>query len=189
MRDYQNIERYLNEFSEQIYEQPPDDKHTEWAKWVIDHWVSVLVGCKNVLDVGCGQGFCKPLFERFGIAWTGVTLGYDAVVCQDANLPVLNEDFSFLSAKNESYDLIFSRHSLEHSPMPLLTLMEWYRVSKQWLCVIFPNPEFWTVKGKNHYSVMYKDQSLHILETAGWRVIWENISKEEYRFMCEKIRK
>ena len=159
MRDYRNFESYVNKLSNSIYEQPPDEGHTKWATEVINNWVTQMPTASTVLDLGCGQGFCKPLFEALGKQWTGVTLGPDYLVCKDKGYDVYNYDFSFLEEiADDSYDLLFSRHSLEHSPFPLLTLMEWYRVSKQWLCLILPNPVFWTVTGRNHYSVMYPDQ-------------------------------
>jgi hypothetical protein len=35
-------------------------------------------------------------------------------------------DFHFIDSGGEIYDLIFARHALEHSPMPILALMEWH---------------------------------------------------------------
>lgn len=190
MRRYDQFERYLNKLSNQIYEQPPDIGHTSWAIDVIDKWISQMPTCTSVLDVGCGSGFCKPLFEKYGKTWAGVTLGRDAIICEQNEIsPVFNADFSFLDMiEKESYDLVFSRHSLEHSPFPILTLMEWYRVSKQWLCVILPNPMFWTVRGQNHYSVVYPDQAKWNFEQSGWGIIWEDHTPEEMRYMLEKQR-
>jgi len=186
MRDYTNVDRYLNELLEDVYEQPEDPKHKEWARWTIDNWCSQLVGCHTVLDVGCGQGFAKDLFAQFGIAYVGVTLGKDYLVCKEKGLDVYNEDFTFLHFQDKSFPLIFARHSLEHSVMPLVSLMEWNRVSSQWLCVVLPNPSYWKVNGRNHYSVLYLDQIKWLFALSGWHILWENISNEEYRFMCEK---
>jgi SAM-dependent methyltransferase len=87
------------------------------------------------------------------------------------------------------FDLVFARHVLEHSPMPLLTLMEWHRVAKQWLCVIVPDPRAFAPGGRNHYYVLSKELWRPIIARAGWAVIWEEDTREpfEHRFMCEKV--
>ena len=81
----------------------------------------------------------------------------------------------------------FPRHSLEHSPMPLLTLMEWHRVARQYLMLIVPNPDYYTYIGKNHYAVMDKQQLSWLLRRAGWRVVAKDFSEfTELRFLCNK---
>jgi hypothetical protein len=107
-------------------------------------------------------------------------------------------DFSFLDYPDNSFDLIFSRHSLEHSPMPLLTLMEWARVGANWLGLVLPAPEWYTYKGLNHYSVMNFEQVQVMLDVAGWHVMWKDIDElpngdgivapHEYWLMCERKR-
>lgn len=187
-RDYRHLEHYLNILSNDIYEQPEDTGHTAYAKEVIDAWCSKLLSCKNVLDVGCGQGFCKPLFERLGIDWTGVTVGPDFIYCLDNKVgPVYNEDFNFLPFYENSFDLVFSRHSIEHSFSPLFSLFEWRRVTKQWVCIVVPNPKHFTVRGKNHLSVLYDDQWKWLFEVSKLHMIWEHITDFEYRFMLEKV--
>jgi ubiquinone/menaquinone biosynthesis C-methylase UbiE len=139
------------------------------------------------LDVGCGQGDGQPWFEEIGVKYTGVTLGEDYVVAQRNNRNVLLQDFSFLDFPDNSFDMIFARHSLEHSPMPLLTLMEWNRVGKSFLCLILPQPKYWKWAGRNHYSVMSRSTALFLLHRAGWNDIWQDHEDErEYRFMCTK---
>ena len=83
--------------------------------------------------------------------------------------------------------IIFSRHYLEHSPFPLLTLMEWHRVSKKYLCLVLPNPEYFTYVGRNHYAVMGdKTQIRWLLRRAGWKIIKRKYTEFEYRYLCEK---
>jgi len=186
-RNYKHVERYLNELLQDIYNQPPDEGHTNWARDVITGWCSKLVGCNTVLDIGCGAtGFCQPIFAEFGINWTGITLGDDYITCKNSGLNVYNSDMSFLPFEDESFDLVFARHSLEHSVMPLISLMEWHRVSKQWVCVILPKPEKFTYTGKNHYSIMPHVQLVWLAARAGLRPIWEKVTDDEIRVMFEK---
>lgn len=188
MRDYKRIELYLNSLLEDIYAQPPDEGH-QWA--IVDcaaRWLSLLTGVNSILDVGCGQGQAIPVLKKYAGKVTGVTLGEDCGICQAKGFDVRQEDMSFLSFPDNSFDLVWARHTLEHSPMPLLTLMEWHRVSKQWLCLIVPDLEHFGPTGQNHYYVLRSDQWANLLERAGWHPIWEDNSNQmEYRFMCEKV--
>lgn len=201
MRDYTNIDRYLNKLALDVYAQPEDAGHTALSKKVIDFWMSRMTTCHSVLDVGCGTGFCQSMFERWGINYYGIALGDDVVVAQELGRNVKKMDFSFLEFEDEFVDLIFARHSLEHSPMPLLTLLEWTRVSRNWLGIVLPAPEWYTYVGHNHYSVMNMEQIKNLLDMAGWNILWEkidflapdkkspdNLLPHEYWIMSEKRR-
>ncbi len=201
MRNYENIDGYINKLYGEIYPQPPDDGHTTLAQSVIDHWGSKMTTCHSVLDVGAGQGFCQPMFERWEMKYEGIALGEDVIIAQELGRNVKRMDFSFLGYSDNSFDLIFARHSLEHSPMPLLTLMEWTRVAKNWLGIILPAPEWYTFIGQNHYSVMNHAQIENLLDVAGWRILWNEVKSlpfdkdkpdqlmpNEYWIMSEKKR-
>lgn len=175
MRNWTRHDQYLNILARDIYLQPEDPGHTALARKVIDTWMSRMTTCKSVLDVGCGEGFCQPMFERWGIQYEGVCLGEDFIVAQERGRNVKKMDFSFLEYEDESFDLIFARHSLEHSPMPLLTLFEWERVARYWLGIVLPHPDWYGFKEKNHYSVMYHDQVFNLLDRAGWKVLWDDV--------------
>jgi len=190
-RNYTHIDQYLNELQGDIYAQPMDDGHAAMFRHVIDNWVTKMTSCNTVLDVGCGQADAQEWFEELGIIYKGVTLGSDYQYALRHDRNVANEDFSFLPYPDASFDLIWARHSLEHSPMPLLTLMEWHRVSRAWLCLIMPQPLYFQWGGKNHYSVMSLSQAEFLLDRAGWKVMWRDHQSDEreYRWMCEKIGK
>jgi SAM-dependent methyltransferase len=193
MRFYGHIDSYLDKLTEDIYPQPPDELQQLYGEDVIRGWLNGLEDCNNVLDVGCGQGQFQETFEECNIRWVGVTLGTDYDVCRNNGLNVVYGDFSFLMMYDNQYDLIFARHSLEHSPFPILTLMEWRRVSNKYLCVILPNPygeiahsHVGAYKGQNHYSVMTREHFLWLAERAGWKLIKELKNEFEMRFLLEK---
>lgn len=195
MRNWKNIDRYLNILAEDIYPQPEDKGHTQLSLEVINRWLSRMTTCTSVLDLGCGTGFCQPMFEKFGVAYEGICLGRDYVDALERGRNVKRMDYHFLEYDDNSFDMLFARHSLEHSPMPLLALMEWARVSRSWLGIILPAPEWYTYSGLNHYSVMNKEQIANLLNRAGWRIIWDEGYKierdgteipNEYWIMCEK---
>lgn len=190
MRNYCHIERYLNELSGDIYEQPPDGGHQAALEIVILKWVSSLQGLNSVLDVGCGQGQAFAALSKYAKRVTGVTLGNDAIICQEKDLEVYSYDMSFLPFDDNEFDLVFSRHSLEHSAMPLLTLMEWQRVARQWMLLVVPTLKAFGPGGLNHYYVLTPEQWANLLDRAGWHIIWTDDSeKMEHRYMCEKKRR
>lgn len=188
MEKYVNFDKHYQELLGDIYPQPPDAWHTAKAKEVIDLWIPPL-GWKSVLDVGCGVGFAQEFFDNYGVEYFGVCLGQsDYDMARELRRSVSIGDFNFLDFPDESFDLIFSRHSLEHSPFPILSLMEWHRVSKAWLCLVVPRPEYVQWTGRNHLSVANREQVIFWLDRAGWRVIKEDDTcPEEYRFLCLKM--
>lgn len=179
VRDYLHIDGYLDKLQEEIYPQPEDEGHTSFAKEAID-WMFNQIGKKyasfqtenaSVLDVGCGVGFCQKFFAERGMTWNGITLGYDDYVTgRSNNKEIYLQDMSFLKFKKDSFDLIFARHILEHSPMPLLTLMEWHRVSRKFAYIVLPSPEYWGHCGKNHYYVLEKQNWECLFESSDWKI-------------------
>lgn len=179
---------YLKELRLDVYPQPEDSGHAEWARDAIFSWSSWLIQCKDVLDVGCGVAFVQPWFEEFGLDYIGVCLGekdYEDAV--DLGRRVVRGDFHNLSEIQRPVDFIFSRHSLEHSPMPLLALMEWHRVCNRFLGLVLPNPEYFGWAGRNHYSVMNEKQASFLLDRAGWKVLRFDETEPELRFICLKV--
>jgi len=165
MRNYKNIDLYLNKLSSEIYMQPEDPGHSDWAEQAIGLLYSFIDCPKSnlsVLDVGCATGFCKKLFKPFTSNWVGSDFFIDGT------------DFSFLNKyEDNSFDIIFARHVLEHSPMPLLTLMEWARISTRYAMIILPAPEYWQVYGRNHYYVLPKENWWNLFNIAGWKIVKE----------------
>jgi ubiquinone/menaquinone biosynthesis C-methylase UbiE len=190
LREYKHFDYFLNILMTDIYPQPPDDQHSNAIEDVCTKWLPDIAGIETILDVGCGQGQAMEILARYGKV-TGVTLGSDADFCQANGLDVRREDMSFLSFDDEAFDLIFARHTLEHSPMPLITLMEWRRVSKQYLLLVLPTLAHYGPGGQTHYYVLSPAQWLNLLDNAGWKIIWVDSSREqkvpfEHRYLCEK---
>lgn len=178
MRNYKHIDQYLDKLIEQIYPQPQDPGHTAWATESIQAFMSNVQDVKTVVDMGCGEAFCEDIFLPYGVDYEGVCLGKDFEVAIVNGRNVYEYDFSFWPYRDEVYDLVYSRHSLEHSPMPLLTLMEWHRVSKKYVGIVVPSPEHWKYVGQNHYYVLHDPQWRNLFDVAGFDVTYFNIKRQ-----------
>ena len=171
MRDYSRFDGYLNRLCEDIYPQPADDGHLAWAECAIGHLRDDLGDMKTVLDVGCGTGFCSDVFQELGLVYKGITASpEDRRQAKKNNVCVSLGDMTYLPNSDGSIDLVFARHVLEHSPFPIITLMEWWRVSRRYLYLVAPAPDYWGYAGKNHYSVAGKAQLEWWLNRAGWQI-------------------
>lgn len=187
MRDYSHIDHYLNQLVTDVYPQPPDDLHERFTQTVIEEFFPVNMNNATVLDVGCGQGGAAKYFIQKNMFWTGVTLGSDYDVCKAKGLAVYQADFSFLPFPDNNFDIVFARHSLEHSPFPLLTLMEWHRVAKNYLCLVLPSPKHFKYFGRNHYAVMTNSQALWLTARAGWEPVMKDYDElQELRYLFQK---
>lgn len=180
--DWYYIEKFYQELiKNDVYEQPDKSGRIEISRAIIN--AAPIQELKTVLDVGCGYGYAQDLFP--GFEYIGITAS--AKECNEAQAkgrPVLLMDYNFIRLARE-FDLIFSSHSLEHSPFPLLTLMEWGRVARNLLLVV-PNPEYYGYIGKNHYSVSEPQQVRWWLRRAGWRVTWNQITSTDLAFFATR---
>ena len=101
--------------------------HCIYWQWFLAQGVESDI--KTVLDVGCGTGHLAEHFLYQGFDVTGVTVNpHEKKECLRRGLKVIEDDFHFLSVADESFDMVVSSHSLEHSISPLFALWEWKRV-------------------------------------------------------------
>lgn len=161
---------HINSLEKDIYVQPDSPGHIAWATDAINNLLPADV--HTTLDVGCGSGFCSQYLPGY----TGITLGkddYESAISKGRN--VLLMDMTNIDLGKHSFDLIFARHVLEHSPFPVVSLMEWHRIAKTYLILIAPAPDYWGWGGQNHYSVANQKQLWWWLRRAGWKVIKQEI--------------
>lgn len=194
MKNFRHFDIYLNELLNDVYGQKVDKGHSKMMSDILYKWIPNLTSVHSILDIGCGEA-CRAgrILKRINpnITYEGITTGQEYLLAKKSGFEVKNMDMSFLDYPDNSFDLIFARHVAEHSPMPILSLMEWNRVCRDFLCLIVPNPDFYArAGGQNHYYVLYADQWEALARRAGFHKIWEDMSNPtEYRFMLEKKNK
>jgi len=102
-------------------------------------------------------------------------LGEDVAICRSKGLNVLPMDQSFLEFADESFDLLWCRHVLEHSIFPLFTLSEYKRLVKRgghvYVEVPAPDTSCAHQLNPNHYSVFGQSMWLRLFERAGFSVL------------------
>ncbi|MEX2142598.1 MAG: class I SAM-dependent methyltransferase [Pirellulales bacterium] len=166
-RRWELIDEYVELLEKDVYDEPVTVNHARISREAFQTFVvpkKTSIG--KLLDVGCGQGLMLQLCRDAGISAVGVTLSRkDREACQAKGFEVSHGDQSFLEFADESFDVVWSRHCLEHSPMPLLTLFEYNRVLKTGgnCYVEVPQPDSLHVDNPNHYS-LFSDR--------GWRSLF-----------------
>lgn len=176
--------RMYNEwlYNHHVYDEEESVLHKTITKEVVTHYIDPLELSKDsvILDLGCGPGYFLDEMKEQGFSnITGVTLSdVDSKLCIDKGHAIKKLDFSFLSSKegfvDESVDLIFMRHALEHSPYPIFTLIECNRVLKQgakmYIEVPAPNCDRKFEFYPNHYSIMTDTQLAALLIRTGFEI-------------------
>lgn len=88
---------------------------------------------KTVLEIGCGTGHFRKFFDDKNISWIGIDI--------NATGPsVLFGDFNNIPFLDNTFDLVLSCHSFEHTLDPIRTLREIKRVSQQFIWLSTPYP-------------------------------------------------
>jgi SAM-dependent methyltransferase len=124
-------------------------------KWEHDAAIEDLVGCRKILEVGCGQGaFIERLIREYAFEAVGIELNHSAVeVAQAKHLPVFSmnlQDFSKI--KRGYFDAVCAFQVLEHISDPLGFLRNTVNAIKVGgkLILSVPNSESFTKYAENN---------------------------------------
>ena len=126
---------------------------------------------KNVLDVGFGTGYSLKKFKEAGIKVTGITMNDEEMKAATGH-DVKIMDMAMLDFEDETFDFIWCRHALEHSVMPFIALLEFYRVLQEggFVYIEVPSDCIFSIENTSHYS-LFRDEAWHALfEKAGFSV-------------------
>ena len=169
-------------YTAHIYDEGPSTFHEQLTSRVVEQYIDQINLDKNakILDMGCGPGYFLDEMKKRGYTdLVGVTLSPgDIKTCEEKGHTIKKYDLSFIPQKDgyydESVDFIFSRQSLEHSPYPIFTLMEYNRLLKQgsqmYLEVPAPDADRKHEYNLNHYSVLGINQLVALLVRTGFKI-------------------
>lgn len=178
------IERFLD-FLEmvagQTYPEVPTEPHQSITGIMLDQILKSVSFCKpgRILDVGCGQGPALDVIRDRGFHAVGITINdEDLRVCRSKGHEVYKMDQSFLDFPDGSFDLVWARHCVEHSIMPLFTLHGFRRILKPggfvYLEVPAPDTSCQHEQNENHYSVLTRSSWQSLLARSGFRITWQD---------------
>ena len=177
--DRDTINQRLQEFRDycltHVYSEPDSSLHTNLINQMVEKIQSTYPPEGKMLDVGCGTGYAMQKFKELGntAEMTGLTLSHvDAEAARARGFEVVEQDMSFTDFEDSTFDYLWVRHSLEHSPYPLLTLREFYRIMKPGAAayIEMPSPKCDRLLEDydNHYSIMGSRQWQCLMKRAGF---------------------
>ena len=203
------IKFYYDHVLGQVYAEGHAPFHQSITKDVVGKFIDPLNLPKdaNIIDLGSGPGyFLDEMRSRGYTNLTGIGLSDDDLaICRNNGHQVRKSDMNFLDDRDESVDLLFCRHSLEHSPFPYITLLEYNRLLKNngKLYIEVPEPDCDVAheENRNHYSIMGRKMWLSLLQRTGFDVQWAeygfpvdftddrgSVNEKYYVFVCTKKR-
>tara|TARA_B100001094_G_scaffold296500_1_gene318744 strand:+ start:2404 stop:3129 length:726 start_codon:yes stop_codon:yes gene_type:complete len=157
------ILKFLDKVSKEVYSEPDTVMHTRMIDQIVPDLEKNQLGDNKdqaILDIGCGQGYAMEKFKELGFTnIKGITMSdEDVKATQERGFECENMDQSFMTYPDESFDFLFVRHCLEHSPFPYMTLGEYKRVLKTngKIYIEMPAPDNHRPLEyiANHYSIM-----------------------------------
>ena len=178
--DLTKLKFYYEHVLSQVYDEGHSEFHQSLTHDVVEKFIDPIGLDKSacIVDVGCGPGYFLDLMSQKGYNnLLGITLSdEDIAICKQKQHQVRKGDISFLPHEDESVDLLFSRHSLEHSPFPYITLIEYNRVLKpnahMYVEVPAPDGQRDHENNLNHYSILGITMWLSLLKRTGFDVSW-----------------
>jgi hypothetical protein len=187
-----NFKNHLEKLYKQIYNEPHSQPHTDASVEMINEFTSDL-NFEKVVELGCGTAPSLDYLYDKGKITYGITMGGEIV---NPVHKVLREDMHFTELLDGACDLIIARHVLEHSPMPLILLMEMRRISSRYALVAMPILDSRTINHPNHYSVLPKENWEWLFKLSDWKIlkfkqvaycIEPDYAYKEYRYLLEGI--
>ena len=181
---------------------PSSELHQLMAKSYVDELLSSSFNnFETILDIGCSDGYIVNYFNRHGKKATGVDgtiYPTDKLFIEENHLNVFEMDMHALEFKDESFDAVWCRHTLEHSFAPMQVLAEIHRVLKQngILFIILPPPPQPPAPYHGHWHQIPDYQLKYLLDICNFEVInvktvFFSYKKEndnlEIRSICKKI--
>lgn len=172
-RDYSRFDKFLDTLLTDVYPEVPGEPHLTITRQTLDEFrqKGLIKAGDKVLDVGCGQGLALEIFREFGLEAIGTSLGADVDICRAKGFDVRAMDQNFMDFPDESFDVLWCRHVLEHSVAPLFTLSEYRRLTKPggiiYIEVPAPDTSAHHERGPNHYSVLPLSGWVSLFSRAG----------------------
>ena len=180
-QEYKRFKQYMEMLHNTVYHEPetPDFHNKlidELNRQVIDPML--IPFDTQILDIGCGSGYWMEKMREKGYdRLTGITYNDDDIAfCNEKKLHVLKNDFTFTELPDSYAGFIFCRQALEHSPFPMLTLLEFNRLLKKdgkaYIEVPAPDMDRKHEENVNHFSILGAKMWRELYRRAGFHIDW-----------------
>ena len=180
MFDATKLKLYYDYILNTVKDEGEDPVFEKITEQVIDNFIVPLNLKKNakILDIGSGTGCFADYMKKLG--YTNITCTTMTTCDEDAlrkkGHNYIKTDINFISKPDNSYDFIFCRHTLEHSPFPYIALLEYNRLlnKKGKIYVEMPQPNGLrgTEINPEHYSILGEIMLQSLISKAGFVIDW-----------------
>ena len=154
------------------------------------HLIQKYASGKNLLDIGCAQGFFLFSASSAGYTTKGIEISQDAAAYarREFGLDVEAKPFEELRFAENHFDVVTLWYVLEHVPYPLMILKEVHRILKPGGLVVVSTPNieglpakilrkrWWDIK-RLHINQFTTKTLTDVLQNAGFK----NMSAVSYR--------
>ena len=189
-KELASFKKFITLVRGHVYSEPETSLHNNVMDQMIPKIIQEHGMHGPLLDVGCGNGGAMERMQKLGLTdLTGLTLSHDdAEAARAKGFHVDEVDMSFTDYADTQFHWLFVRHALEHSPFPLLTLLEFHRILAQggMAYIEMPSPKCTRLLEAydNHYSIMGPRQWSELMKRAGFEIadmgeITFNVSNKE----------
>jgi SAM-dependent methyltransferase len=171
--DYTNFEKHLKTISSKI----DVDSGLKYHEAVMDSLFENGIkqgSFKKALDVGIGVGYALNKFKEAGIDVIGISQGEKEVEeAKSKGFDARLMDMNFLDFPDYSFNLVWCRHALEHSVMPIIALMEFHRVLDDdgVLFVEVPMDNVLHIENVHHYSLFADATWQALFRKVGFKTV------------------
>ena len=176
---HKTFSNFYEMVSREVYSEPDSELHLALMDKIAPLLLERPRGPKRgekILDIGCGSGALMDKLVSLGLNkedMTGITLSNkDYKTVQNKGYECYQCDMTFTEFENDSFDFAISRHALEHSPWPYMTLLEYNRIIKMKgrMYIEMPQPggERVLEHHQNHYSIMSQKMWSSLMIRAGF---------------------
>ena len=180
MFDAKKLKLYYDHALNSIQDEGESDSLEKIIGQVVDNFIVPLKLKKTakILDIGSGVGYFTDHMSSLGytdITSTTWTNGDEAAL-KKKGYNYIKTDINFINQPDTSYDFIFCRHALEHSPFPYFALLEYNRLLKKGGQLYVEMPASHGPRGAEtwpqHFSVLGEIQLQSLIARSGFTIEW-----------------
>jgi len=149
---------------------------------------------KSILDIGCG--LCDTYYgyknDNYNIEYTGLdNCKYFVDKAKDQNINIIDSDMIKINVPDNSYDVVYGRHILEHLPTYKISLNEFIRIAKFEVIIIFfikPDDNLEEIRYTDDNDLYHNKYSKNDIENnlINYEYNWIDVNKKEIILYIKK---